>query len=406
MEKFERKSIKKADIPNSDQGVKVSELLSIVQNNELSNKLLELLNVDAIQDEFIKIKGAKKLIDTQKAINNRYQKEDLKSKISDISLYNQNEFSINFNNTENNEYFKSLNLVQVSTIPIYSATREFFSELYQMDRYASSLIADGQKGILETNLEMLKKVCENSKRYRILHDNDENLFYLRGIISLDKYYNYDNNLAVLIALLTLHNETKRTGIEYSMKLCEYNESFIRIFFESSEIMQLETIGKVKNIIEVSNDEIRREALRFTGVCSIIFENNENPNNELYINPKEIKSRILSIGHNRKPKTAIDELVNIDNTRTVHANLFVDIQKIIKIKNPEEIKFLVRAKVEKAKTSEVKKLKSKLLNELDKTASNLIQLLTIFSKIELLAAEDIDAIEYLRFIIYQALIEKK
>lgn len=406
MENFRRKSIRKEDIPIFDEGVKVSELLNIVQDNELSNKLLELLEVHNIEDEFIKIKGAKTLVDVQKGINERYQKEDLDSKVSDISLYNNMEFAINFNKVENSIYFKKLGLQQVSTIPIYSATREFFSDLYQMDKYASSLITDGQKVILETNLEMLKKVCEHSKRYRILHDKNENLFYLRGIISLQKYFNYDNNLALLIALLTLHSETKKTGITYSMKLCEYNESFIRIFFESSEITQLETIGNVKNIIEVSNDEVRREALRFTGVCSIVFGNNEGSNNELYINPKEIKSRILSIGHNRIPRTAIDELANIDNTRTIHANLFVDIQKIAKIKNPEEIKFLVRDKVENAKTAEVKKLKSKLLTELNKQATDLIQLLTIFSKVELLAGEDIDALEYLRFIIYQALIDKK
>ena len=101
MEKFRRNSFRKENIPVSDTGVTVSELLSIVGDNSFSRELIKLLNVDRIQDEFIKIKGAKSLVNIQKSINERYQKEDLDSKVSDISLYNNMEFAINFNNIEN-----------------------------------------------------------------------------------------------------------------------------------------------------------------------------------------------------------------------------------------------------------------------------------------------------------------
>lgn len=406
MEKFKRKSITKQMIPVTDLGVTVAELLSITEGNKLSKLLLSLLNTEDIKDEFIAIKGAQTLVNNQKIINERFKKEDLKSSISNISLYNGDEFSINFDNASESDYFESLQLEGISTIPIYSATREFFSELYQMDRYASKLIVEGHREILEVNLQMLKQVHNTSKIFRILHDIDDNVLYLRGIIS-KSYYNYDNNLAVALALLTLHKEMKETGIEYNFRLCEYNESFIRMFFESSEFKELETIGRVKNLIEVSNDEIRREALRFTGVCSIEFGNTDGEQSELFIrSTQEVKSRILSIGHNRIPKTAMEELADIDNARTIHANLFTDIQKITTINNPEQIKHLVRSKVESAKADDIKQFKSRILNELNAVALNIVQLLTMFSKIELLAGEDIDATEYLRFIIYQALIERK
>lgn len=406
MDKFKRKSITKQMIPVTDQGVTVAELLSITVDNDLSKLLLKLLNTDEIHNEFIAIKGAQTLVNIQKSINNRFKKEDLKSSISNVSLYNDDEFTINFNNAIDNIYFQNLNQRQLSTIPIYSATREFFSELYQMDRYATKLISEGHKEILEANLQMLKSVHDSSKRFRILHDKEENLFYLRGIISLYNYFNYDNNLAVVLALLSLHKEMKKTGIEYSLSLCEYNESFIRMFFGSSEFKELDSIGRVKNIIEVSNDEIRREALRFTGVCSIEFGNTDGQQSELFIRPQEIKSRILSIGHNRVPKTAIEELANIENSTTVHSNLYDDILKIKNINNPEQIKHLVRSKVENAKTDDVKRFKVQILHELNGVAMNIIQLLTMFSKIELLAGEDIEAAEFIRFVIYQALIERK
>lgn len=406
MDKFKRRSITKQMIPETDQGVSVAELLSIVEDNDLSKLLLNLLKTDQIRNEFIAIKGAQTLVNIQKSINNRFKKEDLKSSISNISLYNDDEFTINFNNARDNIYFKQLNKQQLTTIPVYSATREFFSELYQMDRYATKLISEGHKHILETNLQMLKSVHNSFKRFRILHDKEENIFYLRGIISLNNYFNYDDNLAVVLALLSLHAEMKKTGVQYALRLCEYNESFIRVFFESSEFKELESIGRVKNIIEVSNDEIRREALRFTGVCSIEFGNVDGQQSELFIRPQEIKSRILSIGHNRIPKTAIEELANIENATSVHSNLYDDILKIRNINNPEQIKHLVRSKVENAKTDDVKKFKAQILHELNGVAMNIIQLLTMFSKIELLAGEDIEAAEFIRFIIYQALIERK
>ena len=198
MEKFRRNSFRKENIPVSDTGVKVSELLSIVGDNSLSRELIKLLNVDRIQDEFINIKGAKSLVNIQKSINERYQKEDLKSGIDNISLFNSDDFSINFNDIKDNEYFENLNLSEIFSIPIYSATRDFFSELYQMDKYANKLIKDGHREIVEANLNMLKGVHKDIKRYRILHDKDENLFYLRAIISLRNYFNYDNNVEVAV----------------------------------------------------------------------------------------------------------------------------------------------------------------------------------------------------------------
>lgn len=407
MDQFSKQFLGEQNIPDDDLGIQVSELLSIIETNYLSAEIFKLLDVEAIRDEFITIRGARTLVRIQESINNRYHKEDLISDLNGISLFNNdNLLTVNFNNIQGNEYFQELDIPIVSSIPIYSAARDFFSELFQMDKYATTLIRNGCREIVEMNLNMLKEIHNTSKRYRILHDVRDNQFYLRAIISLMNYYNYDNNIAVVVALLTLHDETKKTGIEYKLKKCEYNESFIRAFFESSEIKQLEGIGRVKNLIEISNDEIKREALRFSGVCSISFGDEQGTDSELFIQPQEIKSRILSVKHNQLPKTAIQELINIEKSSTVHDSIYNDILKITNIKNPETIKFLVYNKVENAKNEDIKRLKTKLLAELSITVTNIIQLLTVFGKIELLASEDIEATEYIRFLIYQALIERK
>ena len=138
MEKFRKQPLNERNIPDDDFGIDVSELLSIIENNKLSTFIVDKLNVESIKDEFIAIKGAKTLVNIQKSVNKTFHKEDLISDLEDISLYSHNnEFTINFNNIYNNEYFQGLNIPILSSIPIYSAARDFFSELYQMDKYAS-----------------------------------------------------------------------------------------------------------------------------------------------------------------------------------------------------------------------------------------------------------------------------
>lgn len=406
MNKFTRTVLGKNNIPESDKGVTFNELISIIGTSAIGTQMLQLLDTKSFESDFIAIPGAATLVSTQKKINKKYWKEDLESSIDDIDLYSDKEFTINFNQTQSSEYFRDLKLERISCAPIYSASRDFFSSLFQMDRYASALIGKGHKEIVQTNLSLLKKVQQVNRKYRILHDRDDNLFYLRAIISLTKYNDYNNNIAVVIGLLMLHKEMKDTGIEYSLYRCEYNESFIRMFYKSSQVKTLENIGSITNIIEISNDEIKREALRFTGVCTISFKDAQGQPGELFIQPQDVKSKILSIRHNQLPSTAVDELANISSAKKIHQDLYNDISKISKIKEPETIKHLVRKKVENATGEEVKRFKQEYLKELKQGANNIIQLLTIFKKLELLASEDIDAAEYIRYVIYTALIDRR
>lgn len=402
MEKFKRNEIKKSEVLQSDTGINVSELVSILGTDAITQELFSVLNIESIQNEFINIPGARTIVNIQKKINEQFHKEDLKSKLENISLYENESFSIDFTNIENDYFNNSLGLNSLSTIPKYSTTRDFFSGLLQMDKYAQKLIDGGHKDILETNLNLLKGICNPYKRYRILHDKAENLFYLRAIISMSKYYNYDNNIAIVIGFIALYKEMKNSNVKYSVNRFEYNESFISILLESSEVRDLPSIGKVKSIVEISNDEIKREALKFSGACSIEIANKELVDNELIIKPHEIKSKILSLRHNQVPRTAFYELSNITNAKNVHNQLMDEVESIAKIKDVETIKYLVIAKVEKAKNEEVKKIRLQILQELNNTVNNIIELLTLFKKVELLAGVDLEAKDYLRFIIYQAL----
>lgn len=405
MAKFSKKSIPFDPKTNQDDGVKVSELIGLTGDNRIGAELLKRMDVDSIKDEFISIPNAKSLVATQTAINKQYRKVDVDSSLDDISLYSQDgQFSINFGDLDQSDYFRSLGISEISTEPIYSAQRDFFSGLFQMDRYAAQLINNGLRDIVEMNWERLKQETSIEKRYRILHDEEEDKYYLRAIISTRQYHNYDNNIAIIVALLTLHNEMKSGQIGFRLARIEYSESVIRMFFESSERVPLVGIGYVKNFIEVSNDEIKREALRFSGSCSIIFSDGKEEG-RIFIQPKEVNSNILTIRHNVRPETANRELAGIANSKDIHSGLFNDIVKIKNIKKPETIKLWLQEKIDNARREDIGDNKAEILKILKQPVSNILDLLALFGKIELFAQEDVGVSEYLRLAIYEILIKR-
>ncbi|MDO6736976.1 hypothetical protein [Wenyingzhuangia sp. 2_MG-2023] len=318
MMNFTKKTLKKENVLKEDTGIKVSDLIKLLGEDSMSIEFLELLNIKSIEDEFINIKGAKTVVEAQKLMNSKFNKIDLLCSLENISLYDQKEFTVNFQKICNNDYSESLGVKNISVWPIYSANRDFFSCLYQMDKYANRLIQNEHSNLVKFNFDYLK-----------------------------------------------------------------------------------------NIIVISNDEIKREALRFSAGCSLFFD--EKNREGLIMLPSNIKFDILSIKYNQVSKTAMTELNNISEAKNIHDELFDDISKISNIKNPEQIKFVVREKIEKAKRDGVKKIKKYLIRELDKTRiRNVIDFLLKFSllmfkRIELLDEENIEAIDYLRFIMYQALV---
>ena len=400
----------------ADEGISVKELLELLDvNDELNKALLKALDVDSLKDDFINITGAKELVTIQKAINKRFYKEDFVSSLDNIAVYsNDSKLTFCFTDLSKSEYFSQLNLSTMDSTPLYSSKSDFFSWLYGMDKYANELIKEGLDDILSHNLDLLRKqeIGSRERKYRILQDLNNKQFYVRAIISLDRYNNYDNNIAIVIALISLHKKTKESGVIYALNRIEYNESYMRIFFEEKGEKELGGLGFVKNLIEVSNDEVKREALKFEAVSIIEFVDSDNSLQELIIQPSasprpKIKTKIFAIAHSVSPKKFVEKLVEIDNSVKIHNELFELISEISKIQNPLQIMFIVKEIVKSAKNESFKKHRDGIQKIIDThVVDNMIQLLTLFKKLELVTENDIEASEYVRYIIYQSLIERK
>lgn len=407
MEKFNKRELKQESFLSNDDGIEINKLLSLINNHEYYSNILSYFKIDKDSQEKINIKGAKTLYTILKSIDENYKKIDLKTNLQDIYFDYTKGFSIRFSDLSSSNYFNETVREEIIATPIHSAERDFFSNLYEIDRYASKLIASKYNDILDKNLELLKSKNKHVRKYRLLHDSKEDKFYLRAIISEDRYFDYNNSIAFVVALLKLHFEAAtQSNINYELYLCEYNESFIRMYFRTSETKELKGIGFLENILQISNDEIKREAFRFSSICSIWFTNSHNENQNLFIKPRDVKSRVLSITHGTGPNKAFQNLEDFVKSKEIFEELSKEIEGIAKIKSHNQIVHLVKSKIEKSNTVEIKKYKDDLIKLLYKDVKTTTQLLEIFNKLMLLKGLEIDAKEYLRYLIYEALVERR
>ena len=79
--------------------------------------------------------------------------------------------------------------------------------------------------------------------------------------------------------------------------------FIKLFIKKQTVTKLKGIGELSFVLEMSNDEIKREAFKFGGLFKLsLMDNGEERN--VYLKPKKIKTKLISIKHNFKPETVI------------------------------------------------------------------------------------------------------
>lgn len=406
MDKFRKKSVEKNDFFNGDDGIEINKLLELIKESEYYSNIIEHFQLNEDDQTNINIPGAKTLFNVLSSTNKKLRKVDINVELQDIFFDFSGKFGILFKNIQENDYLNRINKTTLKACPIHSAEKDFFANLYEIDKYASILLKNDFKDILDTNLELLKQKKQHKKRYRLIHDTEVNLFYLRAIVSTDRYYNYDNALTAAIALLKLHFETIATKVKYELHFFEYNESFLRLYFKTSELKEIKGIGYLENTLLVSNDEIKREALRFSNICTIRFTGSNKEEQRLFIKPKDVKTKVLTITHGMGVEKAFLNLEDFVKSNENFEQLFKEVETITKIKEHNQIVYLVRDKINNSNTDEIRKFKSELTKILLVDIKTTTQLLEIFNKLIFLEGLEIDAKEYLRYLIYEALINRK
>mgnify|MGYP005749299697 CR=1 FL=1 len=396
------KAFTEKDIPASDNGIKVKEITQLLKGNRFEVEFLESLEIASIQEEFIAIPGAQKALARLANIDEVYQKIDhvttYRNLIFDSERKRREDFAIGFPDLAGEEG-------GVFAKPIYSAQTDFFAKMIGMDKYAYQLFSKELSNVVYANLALLQKDSKETKKkekFRLLKEIETGNLFLRAIVG-SNYRDYNNKVALFVALVTLHKSSKETKTEFRITNFEYSESYIRIFFESDSVEQLSDFGEVTQVIEVSNDEIKSRALTFKCLLKIgYYDKREKVEGEIFAKPQTTdKYNILRITHGQNVDTAIARLKDISKVDSVTNTVFEDARNISAIDKPDFIRALVKRKIEGSRIEELQSHKNALSRELETKVDSMYGLLKIFNKLNLVT-DDPEVKEYLRYLFYDAL----
>ncbi|HDR7437966.1 TPA: hypothetical protein QCX34_005611 [Bacillus anthracis] len=281
-------------------------------------QLLELIPVDTetnplnktIQDEFpienfgnpndtLAIKGTKELYNQyQKVIVNKIDVIESLENLEYMGLTDKNEIILHFKAKPPIEAIK--------TTGIYNSRKDFFDDVFRMGKFSQFCIEKGFKDLLKENIdELIVRLKDEKRQFRLIEH--QNKWLLRGITSWDKYKNYDNNIALYLALLSLHKYAKEKRLNFYIENAQMSDSNIDIFFEQEEPIKVNNLGYLHFGIHVSNNEIRKSPFIIQLRYKITDENNYYFNGTL-------KKSILNIQHScgiDKAKIKVSEIFKID-----------------------------------------------------------------------------------------------
>ena len=153
MNKFSKKNIDKNDFFAGDDGITIDNLLLLIKGSEYYQNVLNYFQIEENDTTKINIPGSKTLFTILNSSNKKLRKEDIKVELQNIKFDYSSKFGIVFNNIQENEYLKNKNINSLKAYPIHSAEKDFFSNLYDIDKYASKLLNNGFKDILDYFVE-------------------------------------------------------------------------------------------------------------------------------------------------------------------------------------------------------------------------------------------------------------
>ena len=206
---------------------------------------------------------------------------------------------------------------------------------------------------------------------------------------------------MFVALIQIHNLIQNHGEKFKVDSLNLNESEISVVFKNLETYQFLDSSKISFALELTNDEIKREAVKFSGLYKINLITSD-----ITLKPDEGKANILSFKHSSKPVTVKDKISELNISIAEFISETIDDFKLIKnAKKPDDLRLNLIKRAKFAGDSDFKKYKSDIIKVLSTRVSTIFQLLEIVSKTEtIFSDEDVQAKDFWRFKLYQSLIE--
>lgn len=409
-EKFIQKSV---DLIKDESigKIKVSKLWELMENHPYNNQVYKRFKIDSIKDEFIVIDFIDVIFKKIKYYNDNYTRHSILAQTKDINISEEviilderKEKSIVFHF---DEYVVVDELKEnLKTIAKYDSKNTYLDE-FVMTKYANSLFKKGLSELAKINLKYFKDLASSSenynkhRNYRLVKHKGVN--YLRGITSVNKYFEYGVDFTFVTAMLVFHDYMKKNkGVEYKISSASINESKLEIIITEKSQKDAGSFGKVSTAIKVSTNDLGQGSLNFLSIINV----GQVDKLGFYLFPKlsAIDSGRVIITHTTKPENVYEILYNLESTLNTSDKFIAELREAKTIKTPDELRMKIRAKIDSPRSSfkDIKKLSDIFKPRIDNEISHFSKLLEMCNKAEELDI-DFDLKDKLRYMISDILL---
>lgn len=407
MSKFYRKEIDRVELREDKTVLKLSDCIELIENSEFKDELLTLYQFDAIKDGTLLVAGLRQVIKRVLDKDRQFEKKDITCHISQVTLYDSDDStSISESLLKFSGVGSELGEDFIIAQTAYSAGREYFEGTYHMQKFAEYCLKNGYRDLISSNITYLNgriKGDKLTKSFRLLKNTDGD-YFLRAITSSYAYKNYNIRFSLFVTVMSLYKLSAELNSQFRISYCEFSESFIRLHIETERQETIAGVGKVKFLLEMTNDEIKREAFKFSALFSIEALDPED-GYSIRIKPRSIKTPLISVRHNILPSTVMKQLNGLANfIDEAESEMRKDIAALSKIKKPDQLRHRLMEKILKSREEELKDYKGEITKQLDRKITTVSELLSLMGKVDALIPEYFEAKEYLRYLYYDILRE--
>ncbi|WP_281778018.1 hypothetical protein [Croceibacter atlanticus] len=394
------------EIQPNDQGILVKDAFKLIENSEFKEVLSSIFDVDNQLKEFIEVPGAKNLVRELLDLESKIDKVDLDTPLKNVHLNKFTEdgqISLQIFEVDDPRLIKKAksDLLHVETR--YSVRSDYLNSLYEADKFLSYMNRIKQDAIVDANIKMLEslnKTNGNSKKFRVVV-NEDGKFFVRAITSVKQYKDYNNRLSLFVALMQLHRLFKTGKHSFKVSSYHFDDSHLRVTFNSNKSFKFLDKSTISFALELSNDEIKREAVKFNGIFAVDLGKKDS----LYLKPEAKTSSLVSFPHNVNLNTAMDYFDNLDEIIDDFINSTKDDFKHVKnVKKPDDLRMRLVQIISRAQTKGVKKYRANIKNLLSNRVGTLFELMELANVVDdVFEEEDIKVRDFWRFKLYNVLV---
>lgn len=393
--------------------LKVSQLMTLVEKHPYRTAIADIFKTEDAKDKWIIVDHIDTVFKRLKYINEHFERFAIKAQTKHISilesakpvadLSNPHPLIFNFD-----EYIldKDTNN-DLDCFAIYDAKNSYFDN-YDMAKYANKLYKTGLGGLAQYNLGYFKDLATNDRRYnklksyRLVSNNGQ--LFLRGITSVDKYFEYGVDFTFVVAMLTLHRDMQQhTGNEYKITGAGVSESKLELFVADKFTKDAGEFGKVGSALAISTNDLGQGSLNLTKIVRV----GGRLHNGIYLFPDKEKARKhkLQISHSTGVQKVLTYLNDVSLMLNDTDETIDELKNIKGIKTPDELRAHIERKITSPNSAfkGVQALKDIFKTKIDNKVNDFVKLLEMCKKAEELDI-DYDLKEKLRYIISDILLK--